>query len=89
MPAVLGYGAGLAVLLGVFDYTGGMLSGYRADPDVDEYTRKIEMRKARRRPIQETIEELGEGRGIAIYPREVFYHFDSNFCYRHLRARLC
>jgi len=64
MPAVLGYGAGLALLLGTFDYTGGVLTGYEKDPGVDEYDRKEQLRKNRRRPIQETINELGEGRGI-------------------------
>ena len=65
MPAVLGYGAGLAVLLGSFDYTGGQLRGYDKDPEVDEYERKQQLRKNRRRPIQETLEELGEGRGAS------------------------
>ncbi|SLM40180.1 nadh-ubiquinone oxidoreductase 213 kda subunit [Lasallia pustulata] len=64
IPAVLGYGAGLAVLLGTYDYTGGVLTGYDKDPNVDEYWRKEQLRKNRRRPIQETLEELGEGRGI-------------------------
>lgn len=63
MPAVLGIGAGLAVVQGVFDYTGGMLSGYEKDPNVDEYERKEQLRKNRRRPIQETLDQLGEGRG--------------------------
>ncbi|MCJ1378027.1 hypothetical protein MMC17_001123 [Xylographa soralifera] len=64
MPAVLGYGAGLAVFLGTFDYTGGVLTGYEKDPNVDEYDRKEQLRKSRRMPIQETINDLGEGRGI-------------------------
>jgi len=63
MPHVLGYGAMLAVVLGAFDYTGGVLSGYSRDPNEDEYERKEKLRKNRRRPIQETIDELGEGRG--------------------------
>jgi len=64
MPAVLGYGAACAVFLGTFDYTGGVLTGYEKDPNVDEYDRKQELRKNRRMPIQETINDLGEGRGI-------------------------
>ncbi|KAI9717371.1 MAG: hypothetical protein M1812_004723 [Candelaria pacifica] len=64
IPAVLGYGAGLAVLLGTFDYTGGVLTGYTRDPEVDEFERKEQLRKNRRRPISETVAELGEGRGI-------------------------
>lgn len=65
-PAVLGYGALAAVVLGAFDYTGGALTGYRKDPNVDEFDRKEYLRKNRRRPIEQTIEELGEGRGMLI-----------------------
>ncbi|KAI9703980.1 MAG: hypothetical protein M1820_005762 [Bogoriella megaspora] len=64
MPAFLGYGAALAIIVGVFDYTGGAITGYQRDPDVDEVARKEFMRKNRRRPIEETIANLGEGRGI-------------------------
>lgn len=63
IPAVLGLGAGLAVLQGVFTYTGGAFSGYDKGPSVDEFDRKQQLRKNRRRPIQETLDELGEGRG--------------------------
>ena len=63
IPAVLGFGAGLAVAQGVFDYGGGKFSGYDKDPNVDEYDRKEALRKNRRRPIQETLEDIGEGRG--------------------------
>ena len=66
MPAVLGFGAGLAVIQGGSAYTGG-LEGYRRDPNVDEYERKERLRKERRRPIEETLRELGEGRGKAIF----------------------
>ena len=62
-PAVLGFGAGLAIAQGVFDYTGGKFSGYDKDPNVDEYERKEALRKLRRTPIQETLDQLGEGRG--------------------------
>lgn len=68
MPSVMGYGAGLALLLGTFDYTGGNLRGYFTDPDVDETTRKELLRKTRRRPIEETVESLGEGRGMETPP---------------------
>lgn len=62
-PAVLGFGAGLAIIQGAFDYTGGKFSGYEKDPSIDEYERKEYLRKNRRKPIQETLEQLGEGRG--------------------------
>ncbi|KAL8959098.1 MAG: hypothetical protein Q9193_003980 [Seirophora villosa] len=63
-PAVIGYGAALATLQGVFEYTGGKLDGFKADYSVDEYERKEQLRRNRRRPIEETLQELGEGRGI-------------------------
>ena len=62
----MGYGAGLAVLLGTYDYTGGKLTGYERDSTVDEYERKEQLRKNWRRPIQETLEEVGEGRGQSV-----------------------
>ena len=62
-PAVIGYGAALAVVLGAFSYTGGKLNGYSRDPTVDEVARKEYMRRNRRRPIEEIAHEVGEGRG--------------------------
>ena len=56
-------GAGLAVILAAFNYTGGRLSGYAKDPDVDEVGRKEYLRRNRRRPLEDTVAELGEGRG--------------------------
>ncbi|KAI9884278.1 MAG: hypothetical protein M1823_003933 [Watsoniomyces obsoletus] len=64
IPAVLGYGASAALLLGVFDYTGSSFGGYAVDRDVDHVERKEQLRRNRRRPIQETVDELGEGRGV-------------------------
>lgn len=63
IPAVIGWGSGLAITMAAFDYTGGSFFGYQADPYVDEYERKQELRANKRRPISETLEELGEGRG--------------------------
>ncbi|KAF1352079.1 hypothetical protein BDV97DRAFT_367877 [Delphinella strobiligena] len=63
-PAVFGYGSGLAIILAAFNYTGGKLSGFNKDPTVDEVSRKEHMRKNRRKSAEETVQELGEGRGI-------------------------
>jgi hypothetical protein len=60
-PAVLGFGALTAIILGAYDYTGGTLTGYKKV--VDEFERKEFLRKNRRRPIEQTISEIGEGRG--------------------------
>jgi len=64
MPATLGYGTGLAIIMFAVDYTQTSFSGQKGDPTVDEVDRKTFLRKNRRRPIEETLSELGEGRGI-------------------------
>lgn len=63
MPQILGFGAAVAVIMTAFEFTGGKLVGPRREPDVDEFDRKEYLRKNRRRPLMETIAELGEGRG--------------------------
>jgi hypothetical protein len=60
----MGYGAALSVVLAAFTYTGGKLTGYERDPTVDEVSRKEYLRKNRRRPVDEIVNELGEGRGM-------------------------
>ncbi|KAI1161951.1 hypothetical protein F5B18DRAFT_413000 [Nemania serpens] len=67
VPRIFGFGAGFAVIMTVFDYTGGSLRGVRTEVEgMDEFERKEYLRKNRRRPIEETIADIGEGRGI--YP---------------------
>jgi hypothetical protein len=89
----LGYGAATAIALTAFSYTGGKLGGLVRDKDVDEVSRKEEIRKNRRRPLEETINELGEGRGtnpipkrwmfiLPLYPKLTYIHD------RHLRSWL-
>ncbi|KAK2737239.1 hypothetical protein FQN57_000406 [Myotisia sp. PD_48] len=63
-PAMVGYGVALATVLGIFDYTGGSLSGRGVNPDIDEYERRKALRTNYRTPGEQTIAELGEGRGI-------------------------
>lgn len=57
----------LAIIQGTFDYTGGKMTGFAQDPGVDEYERKEQLRRNKRRPIEETLKELGEGRGRSFY----------------------
>ncbi|KAG7293736.1 hypothetical protein NEMBOFW57_003793 [Staphylotrichum longicolle] len=64
MPRIIGYGAFASVALAAYEYTGGTLKGYLNRPEVDEYERKEMLRQSRRRPIEETLAEIGEGRGI-------------------------
>ncbi|KAF2176395.1 hypothetical protein K469DRAFT_700122 [Zopfia rhizophila CBS 207.26] len=60
---MLGSGTALGILMSAFNYTNGWL-GTNVDSEVDEVERKELLRRNRRRPIEETIAELGEGRGI-------------------------
>jgi len=73
------------VVLGAYDYTGGALTGYRKDPEMDEFDRKEALRKNRRRPIDQTISEIGEGRGMFTFEG---VYLQANICFRDLRTRL-
>jgi hypothetical protein len=60
---VLGLGTFCAIFFGGLQYTGGRLHGFKARAEEDMFEWKMEMRKNKRRPLEETIAELGEGRG--------------------------
>lgn len=59
MPAVLGCGAAFAAMQGAFHFTGNKMTGFDKDPNIDEFTRKEQLRQQRRRPVSEIIEQLG------------------------------
>ncbi|OKL63976.1 hypothetical protein UA08_00636 [Talaromyces atroroseus] len=63
-PSVFGYGTALAVTLAAFEYTGGTLWGKNKDQNLDKYEQLEKLRKNYRTPAEETIAQLGEGRGI-------------------------
>jgi hypothetical protein len=86
-PAVFGYGTALAVVLAAFNYTGGKLTGYNKDPTVDEVGRKEYLRKNRRRPLEDIVTELGEGRGTFELFRLLVRHPKLTPC-RNLCSRL-
>lgn len=69
-PALLGYGAALATGMGAFEFTGGSLWGYQKNRDIDEFERRQQLRKQFRTPGEDTVSELGEGRGT-FRPSEV------------------
>lgn len=68
MPRIVGMGAFTAVVLAVFDFTGGTLVGLSKQTDEDRFERKEHLRKNRRRPMEETIAQLGDGRGGSKFP---------------------
>ncbi|KAL4788219.1 hypothetical protein BJX76DRAFT_316680 [Aspergillus varians] len=63
-PALLGYGAALATAMGGFEYTGGSLFGKKKDSNGDEFARREQLRTQWRTSGEETLAELGEGRGL-------------------------
>lgn len=67
MPAIFGYGALTSVLITAYEYTGASLRGKNPwaneDDGLDEFERREQTRKPKRRPIEQTIAEIGEGRG--------------------------
>lgn len=65
---VLGSGVGMAVLLGVFEYTGGRLDGFYRRGEEDGFEIRERMMKNRRKSMEETIAEVGEGRGMFEFP---------------------
>ncbi|RKU45571.1 hypothetical protein DL546_006966 [Coniochaeta pulveracea] len=64
MPRIIGIGAVFGLVLSVMDYTGRSIKGNRQTQDLEEFDRKEYLRKNRRRPLEETIAEVGEGRSI-------------------------
>ncbi|KAL1892808.1 hypothetical protein Cpir12675_004391 [Ceratocystis pirilliformis] len=64
LPIVVGYAALYAGFAGIFVFTGGRIGGFRNFDENAEFDRKEQLRANRRRPIEETLSEIGEGRGI-------------------------
>ena len=64
IPAIIGYGVFVGSVTGAFDYTGGKLSGTPRNPDADRWAEKETERKTYRRPVEDTIAQLGERRGM-------------------------
>ena len=63
IPFMLGAGVAVGNGLSAFRYTNGLRGFRTSDNDDDDVERKEAMRKMRRRPLLETVEQLGEGRG--------------------------
>ena len=60
---MLGAGAAFSTVLTAYRYTNGLRGIASAETDEEEVERRENFKKNRRRPLSETIQELGEGRG--------------------------
>ena len=63
MPSAMGNALMFGAVLGVMAFTGGTISQQSTEPDMDKAAYKEEMRRRHRRPINELVNEIGEGRG--------------------------
>jgi hypothetical protein len=59
---MLGAGAAFSTVLTAYRYSNGM-RGHAYNENDDEVERREALKKIRRRPLSETLEQLGEGRG--------------------------
>jgi hypothetical protein len=64
MSSVVGRGALLAVTMAAAAYTGDFMQRQTGNPHEDRFQSKTETRNRFRRPVNELINELGEGRGV-------------------------
>ncbi|KAI9147823.1 NADH-ubiquinone oxidoreductase 21.3 kDa subunit [Paramyrothecium foliicola] len=62
LPVVLGIGGLFAGVQGTLYFLGGRIDSFKEESD--EFERKEIIRRTTRRPVEQTIAELGEGRGI-------------------------
>ena len=60
---MLGAGAAFGSGMAAFRYTAGIRGSESGEVDEEEIERREAMKKLRRRPLSETLEQLGEGRG--------------------------
>ncbi|KAI5297244.1 hypothetical protein KEM56_004963 [Ascosphaera pollenicola] len=65
MPHIVGKAVAIAAIIGVFDYCGGRFSGWHKPHEEDEFARREALRTAYRTPVEQTVAEIGERRGIA------------------------
>jgi hypothetical protein len=62
MPVVMGLGGLFAGIQGTVHFLGGRIDSFKEERD--EFERKEIIRRTTRRPVEQTVAEIGEGRGI-------------------------
>lgn len=82
---MLGAGAVFGTGMAAFRYTAGLRGSEAGEMDDEEVERREALKKLRRRPLSETLEQLGEGRGKHI---SAFIMTVSSDAFRYLRSRI-
>ncbi|QUC17157.1 uncharacterized protein UV8b_01398 [Ustilaginoidea virens] len=62
MPVVLGLGGAVGLVQGALYFLGGRIDSFKKESD--EFERKEILRRMTRLPVEQTVAEIGEGRGI-------------------------
>lgn len=82
---MLGAGMCFGTAMSAFRYTAGLRGTASGEVDEEEIERREAMKKLRRRPLSETLEQLGEGRGK--HAEKCFTNNIADLS-RHLRPRI-
>lgn len=85
LPFMLGAGMCFGTGMAAFRYTAGLRGTSSGEVDEEEVERREAMKKLRRRPLSETLEQLGEGRGKLYI--EIVALVSTNVS-RYLRSRI-
>ncbi|KAG5942657.1 hypothetical protein E4U53_007197 [Claviceps sorghi] len=62
MPVVMGLGGAVGLVQGALFFLGGRIDSFKKESD--EFERKEILRRTTRLPVEQTVAEIGEGRGI-------------------------
>ncbi|EFY89286.1 hypothetical protein J3458_018782 [Metarhizium acridum] len=62
MPVVVGLGSAVGAIQGALYFLGGRIDSFKKESD--EFERKERVRRTTRLPVEQTVAEIGEGRGI-------------------------
>src|SRR5690242_21850265 len=82
---MLGAGMCFGTAMSAFRYTAGLRGAASGEVDDEEIERKEAMKKLRRRPLSENLEQLGEGRGKSLTGHYMVVSTDN---FRYLRSRI-
>lgn len=66
MPVVMGLGGAVGLVQGALYFLGGRIDSFKKESD--EFERKERLRRTTRLPVEQTVAEIGEGRGTFCGP---------------------
>lgn len=79
MPVVMGLGGAVGAIQGAFYFLGGRIDSFKKESD--EFERKERVRRTTRLPIEQTVAEIGEGRGTSFWDYIISNNSHANLCF--------